>query len=291
MYRAKALGVARSAVFDASMHDHAVARLQMESDLRRAIERGELRVHYQPVVALQSARITGFEALARWQHPRRGLVAPGEFISLAEDTGVIGALGRWVLLEACRHVRSLQAGHPDLTLAVNVSGREILQADFVEQIRQALLQTGFPPHLLRLELTETVLLENEAAASRSLQAVREMGVKLAIDDFGTGYSSLMWLHRMPIDVLKIDASFVAGMAEDERNRRIVDAILSLGRNLGVEVIAEGVETAQQAHALSRLGCASVQGFLFSEPVEAEVAAHLLGAPSRFTPQGRKLPAN
>jgi diguanylate cyclase (GGDEF)-like protein/PAS domain S-box-containing protein len=292
MYRAKALGVARYAVFDVSMHDHAVARMQMETDLRRAVERGELRVHYQPVVALQSARITGFEALARWQHPVRGLIAPREFISLAEDTGVIGALGRWVLLEACRHVRALQLAHPqDLTLGVNVSGRQILQADFVEQIRHALDQTGFPANLLRLELTETVLLENEAAASRCLQALRQMGVKLAIDDFGTGYSSLMWLHRMPVDVLKIDASFVAGMADDDRNRRIVDAILSLGRNLGVEVIAEGVETAQQAQALYRLGCGAVQGFLFSEPLEPADAARLLARESPFALLARKLHAN
>jgi diguanylate cyclase (GGDEF)-like protein/PAS domain S-box-containing protein len=292
MYRAKALGVARHAVFDASMHDHAVARMEMENDLRRAVERGELRVHYQPVVALQSARIVGFEALARWQHPSRGLVAPREFIPLAEDTGVVGALGRWVLLEACRQVRALQLAHPqDLTLAVNVSGRQILQTDFVEQIRQLLEETGFPAHLLRLELTETVLLENEAAASRCLQALRKLGVKLAIDDFGTGYSSLMWLHRMPVDVLKIDASFVAGMADDDRNRRIVDAILSLGRNLGLEVIAEGVETTQQAQALYRLGCAAVQGFLFSEPMEPADAARLLAAESPFLQQVRKLHAN
>jgi diguanylate cyclase (GGDEF)-like protein/PAS domain S-box-containing protein len=292
MYRAKALGVARYAVFDMSMHDRAVARMQMESDLRRAIERGELRVHYQPVVALQSARIIGFEALARWQHAKRGLVAPGEFISLAEDTGVIGALGRWVLQEACSQVRSLQLAHsPELTLAVNVSGRQVLQPDLVEQIRQVLAETGFPSHLLRLELTETALVESEAAASRCLHALREMGVKLAIDDFGTGYSSLSWLHRMPVDVLKIDASFVGGMADDERNRRIVDAIVSLGRNLGVEVIAEGVETAQQAQALYRLGCATVQGFLFSEPVEAADAARLVASRDPFSVQALKLHAN
>ena len=266
MYRAKTHGIAKHAVFDITMHDHAVAVLQLENDLRRAVERGELRVCYQPVVALQSARIVGFEALVRWQHRQRGLVPPKEFIPVAEETGVIGVVGRWVLTEACRQMRGLQQLQPrgaGLSLAVNVSGRQILQPDLVEQVGEILNHSGLDPRLLRLELTESALVQNESAAARCLHRLRHLGLKLAIDDFGTGYSSLSYLHRMPIDVLKIDASFVQTMATDEKNRRIVETILSLGKNLGVEVIAEGVETAQQARVLTGLGCSYVQGHLFS----------------------------
>ena len=292
MYRAKAQGSALHAVFDVTMHDNAVAVLQLENDLRRAIDRGELRVKYQPIVALHSARIVGFEALVRWQHRVRGLVPPGEFIPMAEETGVISALGRWVLLEACKQVRALQLRYPrmpGLSLAVNVSGRQILQPDLVEQISDILDASGFDPHLLRLELTETVLVENEAAASRCLTRLRQLGLKLVIDDFGTGYSSLSYLHRMPIDILKIDASFVQTMGVDDKNRRIVETILALGKNLGVEVIAEGVETQAQAQVLQRMGCGLVQGYLFSEAVDIDDAAALLvqeGNP--VLPFGQKL---
>ena len=292
MYRAKAQGSALHAVFDVTMHDNAVAVLQLENDLRRAIDRGELRVKYQPIVALHSARIVGFEALVRWQHRVRGLVPPGEFIPMAEETGVISALGRWVLLEACQQARALQLRYPrmpGLSLAVNVSGRQILQPDLVEQISDILDATGFDPHLLRLELTETVLVENEAAASRCLNRLRQLGLKLVIDDFGTGYSSLSYLHRMPIDILKIDASFVQTMGVDDKNRRIVETILALGKNLGVEVIAEGVETQAQAQVLQRLGCGLVQGYLFSEAVDIDDAAALLAQEGNpVLPFGQKL---
>jgi diguanylate cyclase (GGDEF)-like protein/PAS domain S-box-containing protein len=293
MYRAKAEGIARYAVFDISMHDRAVAVLQLENDLRRAVDRGELRVRYQPIVALHSARIVGFEALARWHHRQRGLVPPHEFIPLAEETGIIGVVGRFVLSEACRQMRALQQLRPrgpGLSLAVNVSGRQILQPDLVEQIGEILQATGLDPRLLRLELTESVLVENEAAAARCLHRLRQLGLRIAIDDFGTGYSSLSYLHRMPIDLLKIDASFVQTMATDEKNRRIVETILALGRNLGVEVIAEGVETAQQAQVLTRLGCGYVQGHLFSEAVDEDVAARLVQSDAPFAPVSLKLPA-
>ena len=281
MYRAKGQGIAKHAVFDITMHDHAVAVLQLENDLRRAIDRGELRVRYQPIVALGSGRIVGFEALVRWQHRQRGEVMPAEFIPMAEETGVIGTVGRWVLLEACRQMRTLQqAGVPGLTLAVNVSGRQILQPDLVEQIAETLTATGLDPKLLRLELTESVFVENEAAAARCLHRLRQLGVKMSIDDFGTGYSSLSYLHRMPIDVLKIDASFVQTMGVDEKNRRIVETILALGKNLGVEVIAEGVESAAQAHALQRMGCLLAQGHLFSEAVDVEGASAMLALEER-----------
>ncbi|HYV65245.1 MAG TPA: EAL domain-containing protein [Myxococcales bacterium] len=278
MYRAKGMGIAKHAVFDVTMHDRAVAVLQLENDLRRAIERGELRVQYQPIVALGSGRIVGFEALARWQHRQRGTVAPSEFIPLAEETGVIGSLGRWVLQEACTQMTRLQANLPRekaLTLSVNISGRQVLQPDLVEQIDDTLRATGLDARALRLEITESVLVENAAAATRCLMRLRQLGLQLCIDDFGTGYSSLSYLHRLPIDLLKIDSSFVRTMGSDEKNRRIVETILLLGRNLGVEVVAEGVETAAQASALHRLGCGLVQGFLFSHPLDIEAAAALV----------------
>ena len=278
MYRAKGMGIAKHAVFDVTMHDRAVAVLQLENDLRRAIERGELRVQYQPIVALASGRIVGFEALARWHHRQRGIVAPSEFIPLAEETGVIGSLGRWVMQEACTQMRRLQAKFPRekaLTLSVNISGRQVLQADLVEQIDDTLRATGLDARSLRLEITESVLVENAAAATRCLTRLRQLGLQLCIDDFGTGYSSLSYLHRLPIDLLKIDSSFVRTMGSDEKNRRIVETILLLGRNLGVEVVAEGVETAAQATALHRLGCSLVQGFLFSQPLDIDAAAALV----------------
>jgi diguanylate cyclase (GGDEF)-like protein/PAS domain S-box-containing protein len=285
MYRAKGMGIAKHAVFDVTMHDRAVAVLQLENDLRRAIERGELRVQYQPIVALGSGRIVGFEALARWQHRQRGTVAPSEFIPLAEETGVIGSLGRWVMQEACTQMRRLQANFPRekaLTLSVNISGRQVLQPDLVEQIDDTLRATGLDPRSLRLEITESVLVENAAAATRCLMRLRQLGLQLCIDDFGTGYSSLSYLHRLPIDLLKIDSSFIRTMGSDEKNRRIVETILLLGRNLGVEVVAEGVETAAQATALHRLGCGFVQGFLFSPPLDIDAAAALVsGDASEF----------
>jgi diguanylate cyclase (GGDEF)-like protein/PAS domain S-box-containing protein len=294
MYRAKGMGIAKHAVFDVTMHDRAVAVLQLENDLRRAIERGELRVQYQPIVALGSGRIVGFEALARWQHRQRGIVSPSEFIPLAEETGVIGSLGRWVMQEACTQMRRLQAAFPRspaLTLSVNISGRQVLQPDLVEQIDDTLRATGLDARSLRLEITESVLVENAAAATRCLMRLRQLGLQLCIDDFGTGYSSLSYLHRLPIDLLKIDSSFVRTMGSDEKNRRIVETILLLGRNLGVEVVAEGVETAAQATALHRLGCGFVQGFLFSQPLDIDAAAALVSGDTSEFPAPPLVEAN
>jgi diguanylate cyclase (GGDEF)-like protein/PAS domain S-box-containing protein len=277
MCGAKSHGAAGHALFDVAMHHRAVAVLQLENDLRRAIEREELRVDFQPIVSLNDGGIVGFEALARWRHRVRGMVPPVEFIPVAEETGMIGTLGRWVLERACKQMRELQqiGSHAQASLSVNLSGRQILQPDLVDQVAEALETSGLDPSLLRLEITESVLVENEAAAARCLIGLRQLGLKLAIDDFGTGYSSLSYLHRMPIDTIKIDASFVRTMAVDEKNRRIVETILSLGRNLGVEVIAEGVETQAQAAELHRLGCAFVQGHLFSPAVDAQAAMTLL----------------
>jgi EAL domain-containing protein (putative c-di-GMP-specific phosphodiesterase class I) len=251
----------------------------MENDLRRAIDRRELQVVYQPVVAIESGRIVGFEALARWNHLQRGWIQPSEFVPLAEETGLIGLLDRWVLEEACTTMRALQEAHPRaaaLSIAVNLSGREILQPDLVEQVEGILTRTGLDPRALRLEITETVLVENEAEAHRCLTRLKALGLKLCLDDFGTGYSSLSYLHRMPIDVLKVDASFVRHVTE-EKNRRIVETLVLLGRNLGLEVVAEGVETRAQAETLLRLGCGYAQGYLFAEPLGPEEAADALGA--------------
>jgi diguanylate cyclase (GGDEF)-like protein/PAS domain S-box-containing protein len=284
MYRAKGkgLGAGKHAVFDIEMHDQAVATLQLENDLRRAIDRRELRVLYQPVVTINHGQMVGFEALARWQHPKLGWIPPAEFVPLAEETGLIGLLDRWVLEEACTTLRALQEAHPrqpPLYVSVNLSGRELLQPDLVEQVEGILGRTGLDPRALRLEITETVLVENEAEAHRSLTRLKALGLKLCLDDFGTGYSSLSYLHRMPIDVLKIDASFVR-LVDDEKNRRIVETLVLLGKNLGLEVVAEGVETIAQAAMLLRLGCELAQGYLYAQPLAPEEAAKALGAEAR-----------
>jgi diguanylate cyclase (GGDEF)-like protein/PAS domain S-box-containing protein len=265
MYRAKVRST-RHAVFDSSMHQRAMAALRLENELRRALERGELRVHYQPIVELASGRAVGVEALVRWEHRERGLVPPGEFISLAEETGLVVPLGRWVLDEACRAMSVLPEG---LTMSVNLSGRQLLQPEFGEQLASVLARCGLPPSRLRLELTESMLIGNGAAAVEALNKLRSTGVRLCIDDFGTGYSSLSYLHELPIDSLKIDRSFVAAMAEDERKHKIIQTILLLGRGLGIEVVAEGVETQEQQQALLKLGCERAQGYFFGRPCALE----------------------
>ncbi|HUJ26370.1 MAG TPA: EAL domain-containing protein [Myxococcales bacterium] len=265
MYRAKVRGC-RHAVFDSSMHERAMAALRMENELRRAMERGELRVHYQPIVEISTGRSVGVEALVRWEHRERGLVPPGDFIPLAEETGLVVPLGRWVLDESCRALSVLPQ---PLTLSVNLSGRQLLQPEFCEHLRETLARCGIEPSRLRLELTESLLIGNGAAAVQALVNLRSTGVRLCIDDFGTGYSSLSYLHELPIDALKIDRSFIAAMADDERKIKIVQTILLLGKGLGIEVVAEGVETSQQAEALAKLGCDRAQGYFFARPSPLE----------------------
>jgi diguanylate cyclase (GGDEF)-like protein/PAS domain S-box-containing protein len=265
MYRAKVRG-SRHAVFDSSMHERAMAQLRIENELRRALERGEMRVHYQPIVELPSARTLGVEALVRWEHRERGLVPPSEFIPLAEETGLVVPLGRWVLDEACRALAALP-GH--ISLSVNLSGRQLLQPEFCAELKEMLARCRIEPSRLRLELTESMLIGNGAAARAALTHLRATGVRLCIDDFGTGYSSLSYLHELPIDSLKIDRSFVGAMGDDERKIKIVQSILVLGKSLGIDVVAEGVETQQQADLLRRLGCERAQGYFFSRPVPLE----------------------
>jgi len=283
MYRAKSLGKARCEVFDRQMHARAAAQLELETDLRRALDRGEFLVHYQPIVSLESGRVEGFEALARWQHPIRGLVLPGEFIPTAEETGLIIPLGRWVLGEACRTLRDLCEGRPgtepQLSVSVNLSPRQFRHPNLVDEVRQALEETGLPARCLRLEITESTVMENAEPSMAMLAQLRALGVQLYLDDFGTGYSSLSYLPRFPIDTLKIDRSFVSGMVPGGENAEIVGAIVTLARNLGMGVIAEGVETAEQLAMLRGLRCGHVQGYYVSRPVAAESVRALLAAPT------------
>jgi diguanylate cyclase (GGDEF)-like protein/PAS domain S-box-containing protein len=278
MYRAKALGKARHEIFDKSMHERVIALLKLETDLRRALERGEFRLHYQPIVVLETGQIIGFEALVRWQHPERGLVAPVEFIAVAEETGLIIPIGRWILHEACRQMRAWQAqfsATPPLAISVNLSSKQFSQPDLIEQVKHILEETGLDASSLKLEITESVVMENAAAATVMLFQLRDLGVKLYIDDFGTGYSSLSHLHHFPFDTLKIDRSFVSRMSTEDGDLEIARTIVGLAHNLHMEVMAEGVETAEQLTQLKALHCEYGQGYLFSKPMETTAAGALL----------------
>ena len=278
MYHAKEKGKARYEIFDAVMHARAVARLQLENDLRRAVERQELSVHFQPIMSLETNRIAGFEALARWQHPQRGFISPLDFISIAEETGLIIELGRLVLRESCRQMRAWQLENPNqkaLTISVNLSGKQFTQHNLIEQIRQILQETGLDPHSLKLEITESVVMENAETAKSMLMQLRALGVKLSIDDFGTGYSSLSYLHRFPVNTLKIDRSFISSMSAGDENLEIVRTIMTLANNLGMDVVAEGVETEKQLAQLKEMRCEYGQGYLFSKPLTVEAASEFL----------------
>jgi diguanylate cyclase (GGDEF)-like protein len=278
MYRAKDGGKARHEVFDHTMHTRAVTMLRLENDLRRALERGELRVHYQPIMSLRSCELAGFEALVRWEHPDRGTVSPVEFIPLAEETGLIIPLGQWVLEEACRQLREWQDASPfnrNLMMSVNLSGKQLSQPDVVERVQGVLRAAGLDPRTLKLEITESVVMENAEEAAAVLTRLRALGVGLSIDDFGTGYSSLSYLHRFPVNALKVDRSFVARMASGDENLEIVRTVVTLAQNLGMEVVAEGIETAEQLSQLRALRCEYGQGYLFSKPLPASEAAALL----------------
>ncbi len=278
MYRAKARGKARHEVFDAEMHTRAVALLQLETDLRWAIERHEFRLHYQPIVRLSDGAVTGFEALIRWEHPQRGLVSPAEFIPIAEETGWIVPIGKWVLEKACAQLASWQAefgAEHTLSMSVNLSGKQFSQPDLIELVETTIKRSGIAPDSLKLEITESAIMENAQTVTNRLLQLRKLGVKLGLDDFGTGYSSLSYLHRFPLDTLKIDRSFVARLLEDGENREIVRTIVTLGKNLGMDVVAEGVEEAQQLSDLRGLNCQQGQGFLFARPLPAHEAIQVL----------------
>lgn len=271
-------------VFDQKMHTRAVTLLQLETDLRHAIERNELCMFYQPIVDLDSMRLFGFESLIRWNHPTRGLVPPNEFIPVSEDTGLIIPMTLWILRTSCMQMVEWQRKSPankNLVVSVNLSGKHFAQKDLVEQIKTILTETGMNPACLKLELTESAVMENAESVIQMMKQIRELGIQLSIDDFGTGYSSLSYLHRFPINTLKVDRSFVNSMEDGSENGEIVRTVIALAKTLRLSVIAEGIETIHQLHQLRILGCEYGQGYLFSRPVPVDEAERLIDDASRF----------
>jgi diguanylate cyclase (GGDEF)-like protein/PAS domain S-box-containing protein len=279
MYRAKEGGRNRAELFDEELRDVATNRLGLLADLHHAVARGELRLHYQPIVALDGERVIGVEALVRWQHPERGLVPPDTFIRVAEDRGLIVEIGKWVLREACRQAARWTHAGPggkSLHMAVNISARQLSPgAGLVESVAEILRDSGVDPSTLVLEITESALMGDAEAALRILTELKALGVRLAIDDFGTGYSSLVYLKRFPVDLLKIDMAFIRGLGQDPEDSAIVACVIGLARAVGIEAVAEGVETVAQLEALQALGCAFGQGYLWSRPVPAVDFDHTL----------------
>jgi EAL domain-containing protein (putative c-di-GMP-specific phosphodiesterase class I) len=276
MYHAKESGRNNFQFFKSEMNRQAVERQSLEGSLRHALERHEFLLHYQPKINLFTGQINGAEALIRWQHPDRGLVSPAQFVPIAEDCGLILPIGRWVLREACKQARDWQdAGLPFQRVAINVSATEFRAKTFLEEVSTTLRETGLEARSLDLELTEGVLMENAKSTASVLQALKRMGVHLAVDDFGTGYSSLSYLRQFPIDVLKIDQSFISQIPGEPNDSAIVRAIIDMGKNLKQRVIAEGIETQGQLALLRAWNCEEGQGYLFSRPVPAAQFAHLL----------------
>lgn len=269
LVRAKRMGRAKRVVFDASMREATVKRLMLETDLRRALERAELHLAFQPIIEIATRRLLGFEALCRWNHTKRGVIGPDEFIPLAEESGLIMPIGRWALSRACEEARhwNERPGQQPLWVAVNVSGRQLSQPGFVDEVRQALEESRLPPALLHLEITESVLMENAEGSRALLNQLKELGIGLSIDDFGTGYSSLAYLRRFPIETLKIDRAFLAGGADTEDSWAIIQMIRALGKTLGLELVVEGVESESHLERLVALGCEAAQGYVISRPLE------------------------
>ena len=269
MYEAKGRGTSSYEVFDAKMHANILDRLQLEADLRGAVDHREFTLYYQPIINLNVQRLTGFEALVRWKHPKRGLIYPMEFIPLAEETGLIYHIGEWILHEACRELKVLQVRYPmqpQLTMSINISSKQFTQQDLVSKLSGFLTETGVDPHTLALEITESMIMENVEAAIGTMNQLRKMGVHLHIDDFGTGHSSLSYLHRFPVDALKIDRGFINKLSADGANREIITSIISLANSLHCDVIAEGVEMEHQLSKIQELHCGYGQGFLFARPM-------------------------
>jgi diguanylate cyclase (GGDEF)-like protein len=278
MYRAKQAGGGRIMLFDEVTRQRALDRLETETALRRAVERGELRVEFQPEISIEDGKVVGLEALLRWEHPERGLLAPAEFLALAEETGLIVPIGEWVLAEACRQARRWQTeflGAENLTMRVNVSPRQLADDKFVDVVREVLDKTGMDAGLLCLEVTESMLVEDPESSAKVLGALKGLGVEIAVDDFGTGYSSLEYLRHFPIDCVKIDRSFVRGLPHSPEDVAIVGAVIELGHALNLSVTAEGVENTKQLGNLQSAGCDTAQGFLFSHPERPEVIDGLL----------------
>jgi EAL domain-containing protein (putative c-di-GMP-specific phosphodiesterase class I) len=280
MYHAKAGGRGRLQVFDEPMRERALSQLRLEADLRRALERGELSLVFQPILSFPDEVVTGFEALARWHHPELGLILPDDFIPVAEETGLILPIGRWVLGEACAALAGWQRRFGDrwpVAISVNLSPRQFAHPDLVQQVGEALAEAGIDPSRLELEITEQVFIDNPEPALRVLDRLREMGVGVCVDDFGTGYSSLSYLSHFRFDVLKIDRTFVHRIDLEDRQRELVGAIIELAAKLGIQVVAEGVETDGQLDRLKTMSCPYMQGFRLGKPLLAdEVSALLAG---------------
>lgn len=290
MYHAKGMGKAQYQIFDTTMHVKAVALLKLETDLRRALERQEFQLHYQPIVSLRNHEIIGFEALVRWHHIERGLISPVEFIPIAEETGLIIPLGLWVLREACRQMCDWQQRFSEaeaLTISVNISGKQFSQTNFITQIKQILQETGLSAHSLKLEITESTLMSNVDSTTETLLELQTLGIQLSMDDFGTGYSSLSYLNRFPIDTLKIDRSFTQSVDTDSEKLEIMRTVLMLARSLGMSAVAEGVETANQLAHLKELQCESGQGYFFSRPLDVKKAEGFISSTRSFELTRRK----
>ena len=280
LYRAKSQGKAAYEIFDQLMHIEVVERLQLETDLRRGLEREEFEVYYQPIISLNTNQINGFEALVRWHHPTEGLVAPDKFISIAEETGLIVNLGWWILKQACLQTsiwQQLFNQSSSLFISLNLSSKQFSQLDLLKQIEQILEETGLKPQHLKLEITESTLIKNLETTNVQIKKLSDYGIKLSIDDFGTGYSSLNYLRRFSLTTLKIDRSFISPLNPNTENIDIVEAIIVLAHKLGMDVVAEGVETMEKLEQLRRLNCEQVQGYLFSPPVPANLVPNLLSS--------------
>jgi diguanylate cyclase (GGDEF)-like protein/PAS domain S-box-containing protein len=284
MYRAKERGGARTELFDVQMRERAVDAIAIEQELSRGLERGELRLYYQPLVSLPTGEMVGAEALIRWEHPERGLLSPDKFLPVAEESGLIVQVGAWAVGEACRRLRDWDrrnGGPSDFSLAVNLSARELTHPDVVPTVLGAVSRSALNPHRLTIEVTESTAMADRDSGFRALRELHDAGVRIAIDDFGTGYSSLDHLREMPADILKIDRSFVAGMSANSPDTALVAAAIAMGRALEMEVVAEGIETSEQVADLRELGCPLGQGFLFARPLPPEEIDSLLGADIHF----------
>jgi EAL domain-containing protein (putative c-di-GMP-specific phosphodiesterase class I) len=263
-------GGAHIQIFDPKLHKKAIRHLRKETDLRKGLDNNEFELHYQPLVNIHNGDVVGVEALARWQHPERGMISPAEFIPVAEESGLMVPLGQALIKAACTQAAAwVEAGHKDLRMSVNISPRQFLNDDIYALLERVLAETGLPPRNLEVEVTESLLLDDSSEADKTLQRVKEMGVGIAVDDFGTGYSSLSYLHAFPIDTLKIDRSFVSNGSNGGQARAILNAIVAMGKSLELKILAEGIETEGQRELLSGLGCHEAQGYHFSRPMPAD----------------------
>jgi EAL domain-containing protein (putative c-di-GMP-specific phosphodiesterase class I) len=284
MFRAKEQGPGRYAVFDPAMQARAQERLELEAELRRALEQEEFLLYYQPEVSLHDGKMVGFEALLRWQHPERGLLKPSAFVPLAEETDLITPIGRWVLEEACQQAKRWEEERPlssPMTMEINLSSKQLRRQGLVLTVEEALARADLEAHTLAVDMTETVLIRTSEDNIQALDALKEMGVRLGLDDFGTGYSSLSYLKRFPVDRVKVDKSFVKGLGENATDTALVRMIIDLCHTLGVEVLAEGIETSEQAVLLREMGCDMGQGYYFARPILGEELAKRL--PKAFLP--------